>query len=450
MNKTSFYIAFFCCFLIASTAAVAQDQDYEEQRKELLRKQENTRAEINNLDEQINTFEQRLAKTNEKYVTLYEQFENLQRLIALQDQKISKLQAEQSQIEDEIAVINQSIAENQQKLRQLIEDYKGTLRYIYMHGQTSELALLFASSSVNKMLIRAYYLKKFNTFREAQVNAIRETEEDLKRNREQLKEGQKRNEQLLAEIRNEKEKLAEQKQQQESNVALLRQDKERLQEKLEEVQQQKESLNSTLTSLIREEEKIRQAQVERIRKLEESRDQKLAEAGNIEDDAERAREVARYANAPAESEEFLDDEELKEIEVSFARNKGQLPWPVESSTILEHFGRQRHPVYGTLTPNLGIEILSDPKAPVKVVHPGYVIAVQPFPGYGDVVLVKHGRFITAYGNLSRVSVRDGSILQQGDIVGLAGDQDSANGESVFFLVRENNDNLDPEDWLQSK
>jgi len=450
MNKISYCIAVICCISAISSVAAAQDQNYEKQREELLNQQKNTRAEIDKLNEQINTFEQRLARTSEKYSTLYEQFEDLQRLIALQDDKISKLQTEQSQIEDEIAVINQTIDANQQKLAQLIDNYKETLRYVYMHGQASELALLFASPSVNQMLIRAYYLKKFNTFRDGQISAIREAEKELKRNREQLEDGQTRNKRLLSEIRDEKEKLAEKEQQQESNVSLLRQDKERLQEKLGEIQQQKESLNNTLTSLIQKEQKVRQAQAERRKQLEAERNQKLAEAEQIEDDTERAREVAKYAGSPAENEEFLNDEELKKIEASFAQNKGQLPWPVESSTILEHFGQQYHPVYGTVTPNLGIEILSDPNAPVKVVHPGYVIAVQPFPGYGDVVLVKHGRFITAYGNLSSVSVRDGSILQQGDIIGLSGDQESANGESVFFLVREDNNNLDPENWLLKK
>ncbi|SMO32045.1 murein hydrolase activator EnvC family protein [Fodinibius sediminis] len=450
MSKFSLYITLIGCLFAFAVPAAAQEQNYDQQREELVQKQKNTRAEINKLNEQISTFEQRLQQTNKQYSTLYEEFENLQRLIALQDEKISKLQTEQSQIENEITVINQTIEDNQEKLTALVQNYKETLQYVYKHGQTSELALLFASSSVNQMLIRAYYLRKFNTFREGQISAIREAEEELKHNRAQLKQGQERNEELLVEIRQEKEKLAEKKKQQESNVALLRQDKERLQERLQEIQQQKQSLNNTLTELIREEENIRQAQAERRRQQEAERNQKLAEAENIEDDAERAREVARYANSPAEEEAFLDDEALKKIEVSFAQNKGQLPWPVESSTILEHFGRQRHPVYGTVTPNLGIEILSDPQAPVKVVHPGYVIAIQPFPGYGDVVLVKHGRFITAYGNLSSVSVRDGSILQRGDIVGLSGDQNSTNGESVFFLVRENNNNLDPENWLQKK
>ena len=446
MKKVFCYITFFC-LLLTSTAVLAQD--YEKQRKKIIREQQNTRSEIDELNEQINAYERRLQKTNKRYTTLYEKYEHQKRLIALRDEKISKLETEQAQIEGEIGIINRNIAENQRKLRRLIDNYKETLRYIYKHGKTSELALLFASSSINQVLVRAYYLEKFNSYRERQVTAIKEAEKELRRNRNELQDVQVRNAQLLVEIRDEKEKLAQKKQEQESNVALLRQDKQKLQHKIDEIKQQKESLNSTLTALVEEEEEVRKAQAERRARQKAERDQKLAEAEDIKDDAERAREVAKYS-APAEPEEFLNEKELKKIETSFAQKKGQLPWPVESSTISEHFGRKRHPIYGTVTPNLGIEIVTDPQAPVKAVHPGYVIAIQPFPGYGDVVLVKHGRFITAYGNLSRVSVRDGAVLEQGDQVGLSGDQDSTKGESVFFLVRENNNNLDPENWLQQK
>lgn len=439
MSNHYLYICFLGFFLLGAHSAIAQN--FEQQRKSLMQKQENTRAEIEKLNEQINTYQQRLKETSQKYSALYEQFENLQRLIALQDEKISKLQTEQSQIEDEIALTNRLIKQNQEKLKKLIEEYKETLSYLYKHGQTSELALLFSSSSINQMLIRAYYLKKFNAFREQQAQAIRETEKQLKQDKKRLQQAQQKNEQLLAQIRQEKQKLAKQKQRQQSNVALLRQDKKQLQQKLSEIQQQKERLNNTLTALIEREAKIRAAQ--------RARQRKLAEAKNIEDAETRAREVAKYARSSS-SRIMLSDEEMERIETRFARNKGELPWPVNSSTISEHFGRQRHPIYGTVTPNLGIEIVADPASPVRVIQPGYVIGVQPFPGYGDVVMVKHGRFITAYGNLSEVLVRDGTVLQQGDVVGRSGTQYSTKGESVFFLIRENNQNLDPEDWLRNK
>jgi septal ring factor EnvC (AmiA/AmiB activator) len=186
-----------------------------------------------------------------------------------------------------------------------------------------------------------------------------------------------------------------------------------------------------------------------LQRLEAERQQKLANAQKIENDLERAREIAKYSK-PVETSEYLSSERLAAVSRSFAESKGQLPWPVKSHTVSEHFGKQRHPVYGTVTPNLGIEIVTDPKSPIRVVHDGYVISILPFRAYGDVVVVKHGRFMTAYGNLSEIMVRKNQPLQQGDIIGLSGDQNSTMGESLFFLIRENNDNLDPEEWLSTE
>jgi len=449
MKKAFIYFFVIIGFGLSLPSAVLA-QSYEKQRKQIIQKQESTRSEIEELNNQIGTYEQRLKKTSQKYSSLYKKYQNQKRLIALRDEKISKLKKKQSQIEGEIGIINNSIEEHEQELSRLIKNHKKILKYIYKHGKTSELGLLLASPTINQMLIRAYYLKKFNNYREEQVRAIKETEKKLRANRKDLKEVQEENKSLLAEIREEKEVLNEKKKKQESNVALLRKDKQKIQERIDRVKQQKQELNSTLTDLIAQEEEVRKAHKEKLRRQREAREKKLAEAKDIEEEEERAEEIAKVAPPPEEPEEFLSEDELHNIELKFANQKGSLPWPVESSTISEHFGRQRHPVYGTYTNNLGIEIITQPRAPVHAVFRGYVISIHPFPGYGEVVLVKHGRFITAYGNLSRVTVRKGMVLDQGDQIGLAGDQDSTKGESVFFLIRKDNDNLDPEHWLKNK
>jgi murein DD-endopeptidase MepM/ murein hydrolase activator NlpD len=123
---------------------------------------------------------------------------------------------------------------------------------------------------------------------------------------------------------------------------------------------------------------------------------------------------------------------------------------VSNGTISEHFGNRRHPVYGTITPNLGVEIVTGPSEPVTAVHDGHVVDVLPITGYGDVVLVSHGKFITAYGNLSKVVVSKRTFLNKGDMIGLSGEEESPRGQSVFFMVRESNTNLDPEKWLSQK
>lgn len=446
MMKSPFTsITLFFCLLFGATAVFAQD--YKQMRTEVIEKQENTRAEIERLTSQIQKYEERLELADQKYEALYEQYQNLKNLIALQDQKLKTLQSEQSQIQEEISVTSQSLEQKREELKALIENYKQTLGYLYKHGRASQLALIFSSASINQMLVRSYYLEKFNTYREQQAEQIRTTQKELENTQEQLVEARSKNKEVLAEINQEKEQLAEKKEQQEENVGLLRKNRNEIKTELQQVQEQKEKLNDTLSELIREEEKIRSAQEERLKRLEIERKQKLAEAKEIENDTEREEEVAKYSE-PVKAENFMDSERLKVIEQQFAQNKGQLPWPVDSRTVSEHFGNRRHPVYGTITPNPGIEIVTDSAEPVRAVHNGYVIAVQPFPGYGDVVLVKHGRFITAYGNLSQIRVRKSDILEQGDVVGLSGDSDSAKGESLFFLIRENNDNLNPENWLQ--
>lgn len=429
--------------------AFGQEQDFKELRKELVQKQQNTRSEIQELNDQINQFQERLNLAEKKYDRLYKQYEDLQRIVALQEEKISKLQEEQSHIKEEIDVTGQEIVQNREKLERLIENYKKTLSYIYKHGRTSQLALIFSSGSINQMLVRSYYIKKFEDYRVEQARSIEETQAELKRNKEQLEQAREKNAQILAEIRSEKQEQEKKKELREKNVTLLRQDRQQIRNKLDEVQRQKEKLNNTLTSLILEEERVRKEQEERIRRLEEERMEKLAEAKGIENEADREREVAKYSE-PVARGNFLGEEELNEIEASFANIKGKMPWPVESGTISEHFGRRRHPVYGTVTPNLGVEIVTSPREPVRTVHDGYVVDVLPITGYGDVVLVSHGKFITAYGNLSQVMVTKRSILQKGDIIGLSGDEDSVRGQSVFFMVRESNTNLDPENWLSQK
>lgn len=429
--------------------ASGQGQDFKEMRKELVQKQQNTRAEIRELNEQINQFQERLNLAEQKYDRLYEQYEDLKRIVALQEEKINKLQTEQSHIKEEIEVTGREIVQNREKLDKLIENYKETLRYIYKHGRTSQLALIFSSGSINQMLVRSYYIKKFEEYRAEQARNIEEAQAELKNNKEQLEQAREKNAEVLAEIKSEKQEQEKKKQLQEKNVTLLRQDRQQIQEKLNQVQRQKEKLNNTLSALILEEERVRKEQEARIRRLEEERIEKLAEAQDIEDEAEREREVAKYSE-PISRENFLGEAELNQIEASFAREKGSLPWPVESGTISEHFGRKRHPVYGTVTSNLGVEIVTGPRQPVRAVHDGYVIDVLPFTGYGDVVMVSHGKFITAYGNLSEVMVSKQDVLNKGDMIGLSGDEDSVRGQSIYFIVRESVTNLDPEKWLSQK
>jgi septal ring factor EnvC (AmiA/AmiB activator) len=435
--------------LTAGSASAQSEvvQDYRQQRQKIVEQQQNTRAEIQQLNKQITKYEERLKLADQKYEALFKKYKDLKNLIALQDQKLSKMQREQSQVTEEITVTNQSLEQKRQELKQLIENYKQTLDYLYKHGRTSQLALIFSSASINQMLVRAFYLEKFNNFRERQAQEIREKESELEQTREQLQQAQSKNKEILADIKQEKQKLAEKKEQQQQNVALLRENRDQIKKSIEQAKEQVNNLESRLASYDQRKEEIdediKEAKEREIRRRELQRQQNLEEAKKIKDDVKRAREVAKYSEPINKNE--LDSEKLA---ASFSESKGSLPWPVESRTISEHFGRKRHPVYGTYTQGHGIEIVTEAQATVQAVHQGVVIDIRPVPGYGDMVVIKHGHFLTAYGNLSQIMVRKNQVLSQGDQIGLSGTPDSPKGESLFFLIRKNSENVDPEKWLQ--
>ncbi|MEX0648464.1 MAG: peptidoglycan DD-metalloendopeptidase family protein [Balneolaceae bacterium] len=392
------------------------NSNYERRRAEIVERQQSARTQIENLEEQIRTYTERLGYATDRFDQMFRQFEELERLIALQQEQIRQMNQEQREIREEIELVEENIAELEVRLHDLIEQYKATLTYLYKNGRTTELALIFTSTSINQLLVRSYYLTRFDEHRQKQVGEIQQTQAEMEQSKIDLEETRQRNQIALATIREETESLEQKKDLQSRNIALLREDRNNLQEQLENFQSQRDQLNNTLTELMEEEERI----------LSERENAGNAGGGNFR----------------------VSDNELSAYENSFESQRGQLPWPVSNGTITERFGVRSHPVFHTRTNNPGIDIATASRNPVQVVSDGYVFGIQPLQGFGEVIFVNHGTYKTAYGNLSDTYVRKNQVLRQGDVIGLSGDENSIRGEVLFFLIREGSRNVDPESWLQ--
>jgi murein hydrolase activator len=385
---------------------------YEQRRAEIRAQQQHTRAEIESLEEQIQTYRNRLQLATERYDGMYNQYQELTRLIAVQDEQLRRMQQEQQQILEELNLIESNINELEDQLNQLIDQYQQTLSYLYKHGRTTEVALLMTSTSINQLLVRSYYLSKFDEYRSEQEHQIRSKQQEFEIARTDLDSTRRRNSQSLQEIETQKQELAEREQQQRRNVELLQNDIENWESQLAQKEDERRQLDQILSELVEEEESLAGGEFS----------------------------AARVAD--------VSDEELMAFETSFSDSRGQLPWPVENGTVVERFGNRVHPVLRTTTQNLGIDIAAPARSQVQVVNDGYVLRVQPVTGYGDMVMVRHGRYITAYGNLSEYFVTRGDVLRKGDVIGLSGDDNSIRGEVLFFVIRDGSNNVNPESWIQ--
>ncbi len=425
-------------FALCLETGMAQS-GYEQRRTEIREQQNNTRSEIESLEEQIETYQNRLQLASQRFDEMYRQYQELTRLIALQDERIRRMEEEQEQISREITLIEENITSLERDLEALVEQYQSTLKYIYKHGRTTEIALVLTSSSINQLLVRSYYLSKFDRYRQEQEKEIRDKQKEYEYAMEELDKTSQKNERSLADIQVQKEELAQKEDQQKRNVELLQRDRNNLQNQLSKMEEERRQLDEILTLLVEEEEELQRAEAERQRQL--------AAAQQIEDNDEREAAIARYSRPVARSV-AVSEEELEAFEAEFRDSQGQLPWPVENGTITERFGERIHPVFRTRTNNLGIDIAAPAQSQIQVVNDGYVLRVQPVTSYGDMVIVSHGRYLTVYGNLSDIFVSRGNVLRRGDVIGLSGDENSIRGEVLFFAIRNGTETINPESWIQ--
>ena len=427
------------CLFALCTEDLSAQSSYEEQRAQLVEQQNSTRNQIKTLQEQIENYNERLGYATERYDEMFKQYEEMERVIALQQENIRQMSREQEQITEEIQLIEQNIEELQQRLEQMIKEYEETLTFLYKNGRTTELALLLSSGSFNQLLVRSFYLGKFDEYQQDQADQIQEAQKEHEESIADLELTREKNRESLASIREETEQLEQRQEMQERNVQLLRRDRDNLREQLDIHQQQLDELTSVLENL--------EAEEEEIRREEEERRRRLAEAAEIEDDDERRAAEERYSR-PVLRESGISNEELLAFEESFEANRGQLSWPVDNGTITQKFGIRTHPVFNTETPFPGIEIAAVPGSTVRVVNDGYVFGVQTVNGFGTVAMVHHGTYKTMYGNMSEVYVRKNQVLKKGDVIGLSGDEDSVNGEVIIFIIAEGSEYIDPQRWLQ--
>ncbi|MEX2403350.1 MAG: peptidoglycan DD-metalloendopeptidase family protein [Balneolales bacterium] len=437
-----FYYLGLSAFLVIILNLAAGAQDYNSMRQELQEEQNKARSNINSLREQIEAAEQQISRVDDEYNRVYQKYQNLEREIALRDEVIINLQDEGRHLLQEIDINRQSIKELADDLERLIGNYQKTLTYLYKNGRIPDVALLLTAGSINQMLIRSYYLNRFDEYRQDQSDQIEAAQEELEKTKNELVANQEKNDVLLAEKQSEQEKQRQGISQQQEIVENTRRNRQRWRDRLASYESEVDELEDTLSKLINDEVEIREAENNKLRIIEAERKRRLAEAEDVGDEAA----IARYSS-PSRSAGLPSEEEMTIVEESFSKAKGELPWPVEYGAISAQFGNKVNPLYGTKVNNPGVEIATEAQSPVKVVHDGYVFAVQSLPGFGTCIFVNHGRYITVYGNLSEVRARRNAHLKAGDIIGLSGDDNSLKGQALFFMVREGNINLDPEQWI---
>ena len=127
-----------------------------------------------------------------------------------------------------------------------------------------------------------------------------------------------------------------------------------------------------------------------------------------------------------------------------SRRRAFLSSPVEFSRISSGFSMRFHPILQKWRAHLGTDFAASTGTPARTVGDGVVEFAGVQNGYGNVVFVKHNNNReTVYAHLSKIMVRPGQAVSQGQTIGLVGSTGWATGPHLHFEVRVNGVQEDP-------
>jgi murein DD-endopeptidase MepM/ murein hydrolase activator NlpD len=128
-----------------------------------------------------------------------------------------------------------------------------------------------------------------------------------------------------------------------------------------------------------------------------------------------------------------------------SRKRAFLASPLAFSRVTSGFAMRRHPILKTWRAHTGVDYAAPTGTPVRVVSDGIVRFAGWRGGYGQVVEIEHSQNrSTLYAHLSRIAVRKGARVQQGDNIGSVGSTGMSTGPHLHFELRVAGVHQDPQ------
>jgi len=401
--------------------------------------------ERQDIQKEIKEIQGEYDKLKGKTKQIVGQYNLIDRKIKLQNKYISNISKELRMIDDDIYMSNVEIYRLSKLLDTLRAQYSRSVVYAYKNKSNYDyLNFIFSASSFNDAVKRITYLKTYRTYREQQVNTIKETQALIaKRKVDQL--GKKKQKDNALQNQTEQAKALE-GQKKEKDVVLnqLKSQEKDLQKQLAAKKKKDKDLQKAITSIINRE--IAAAKAAAKKKADEDAI-KNTKPVTTDPDVSKNTTTNAKPNVVRESVVFNSAEDLK-LNADFEKNRMRLPWPVDQGTVCIHYGPYQIGETKLRGDNPGITICTaQPGNNVKSVFEGEVASVFNI-GDSKSVMIRHGKYFTVYSNLSSVTVTKGASVSTGQSIGKVGvDEETGEGGKLEFLLMVENKKLNPEQWL---
>ncbi|MFK7925926.1 MAG: murein hydrolase activator EnvC [Bacteroidia bacterium] len=320
----------------------------------------------------------------------------------IQEKLISDLRLNILNAEDEIELLQENHCRIGETIENIKQEYSQQIRRTYiLYSEQGFWLSLLAAENITEAYYRVIYFREYSRYRKEQIKILTESRQLLAGKSKQINRLQRRRKRLARSQQRERAQLRDTERLRKDLNKSLRTEAQSLKKAYHDQQ-------AALLSLLKETENPVRIQVGET---------ELSEAA---------------------------------VDSLFTVNKGKMEWPVPpaQSLLIESFGEIQDE-FGNLRDNNGWAFRVAEGQNVHSVFAGRVTGVRIVPLLGTAVIISHGRYRTAYANLSATALREGQFLQAGSVIGIVR-TDRRSGESIvrFMMYEEPSAFLDPSNWLK--
>lgn len=366
----------------------------------------------NDLNKRIADYKKRIKDMGTKVDGLLGQIDTLKQNEAVAAQEVEILELQQQKIQEDIDFLDAEMDREQQKITELAERMEDRLVDMYKYGTSEEMNLFFGSQSVFEAVEAVHLMNIIARHDEDLLTQLQLRYQNLQLSQQTMDNHNARLEKQTEELNTQRETYQKSIQKTNSFISNIQKQKADAEKAAREAEDAQKAVGNTITSL-------------RKKKQDEAAAAKKKSAGSKPSSSSTG---ADYLAGKARGSMF--------------------DWPVRG-TITSNVGTRVHPVFKTKTTHTGLDIAAPANTPVKAAAAGEVLFVGWLKGYGQVIILDHGRdYSTVYAHLNSASVKEGQVVKANTVIGRVGKTGTATGYHLHFEVRVGSVVKNPLDYLK--
>ncbi|MBU1018002.1 peptidoglycan DD-metalloendopeptidase family protein [Patescibacteria group bacterium] len=415
---------------------------------------EGIRSNIESEKNRFTQLEKEIGELEEKLEPLHQKIESLKDQVNLLNHQLvetkNKITNAEIQIADKEILLRDLMWDLKQSETELNIQRNIVLQYVllvyqeeekffdYYDESSSTLKLLLADNSLSENLLGKEYLEVLEEAGREVFYELHDKKVELEEKRDKVNEEREKLNELYLSLSQEEQMLEEGRQTKKDLLEETMGEEALYQQLLEEsIQQQLESAIAIQNM---------QDNIQFIEEKLDLLDESLEKVQSLDSDSESVESLEAFQQEIVD--DSVTDEDSDEVEREYA-----FLWPVPPVAVTAYFHDPTYPTKWGV--HQAVDLRAKQYTEIRAPANGYVFQTKDNGmGYSYIILAHKNKFVTVYGHVSEIRAKAGTVVKEGDVIGLSGGTPGTKGAGwqttgphLHFEVWHEGVQVDPLDFL---